>query len=261
MRRWSFALLTCLPLAAQEPAPESARYVEVDYRKVERRIGKPPAALVDPRYALLVLDLAGTNRCWAVTDRSAKDAPFHDVLYLDLDSDGDLTEPGERFAGQHKPDGKAAGLEMAFRIPELRVPGTDLVHKDFLLSTAPKQDRTGFWFRLRWNGRHELSGGYGPLGMNTTAWGDSPANAPILRPCPFGVLRFATWGDQRLSGIAGSAIHVNVIVGNPGSGPDTMMVVDEHFLDLKKDELTVTVIARDAAGKEVRETSRIAAHC
>ena len=52
-----------------------------------------------------------------------------------------------------------------------------------------------------------------------------------------------------------------MIVGSPGSGPNTLMVVDENFLDLERDALTVTVIAKDKYGKRVSATSRIHKHC
>jgi len=250
-------LLPCLPLLAQDPK----HYVEVDYSKVERRLAKEPAYVGAPRYALFVLDLAGTNRTWAVLDKSTKDAPFYDVLYLDLDGDGDLTDSDERFVGKRDAKYAAAGMEMSIRIAEIRVPATTLVHKNFLLSTSPKTNRTGFWFRMHWDGKHEMSGGYGPTGMNTTTWGESPPKAPILRPCPLGPLHFATWGDEVIELPRGGATKVNVIVGNRGSGPDTLCVVDEKFVDLERDELTVTVIAKDALGKTVTETSRIREHC
>ena len=253
------ALLSGLPLIAQAPAP--ARYVEVDYSKVDRRLAKEPTWIAQPLYALFVLDLAGAYRVVAAVDKSAPDAPFYDVLYLDLDADGDLTEPGERFAGVRDKGRADAGLEMSFRIEQIPVPGTALVHKKFLLSTAPKKDRTGFWFQMLWNGKHEMSGGYGQLGLNTNAWTQSLAKAPILRPCPHGPLHFATWGDDAIELKPGGATNVNVIAGNLGSGPDTLCVVDENFIDLQRDELTVTVIAKNRKGETVTETSRIKKHC
>ncbi len=162
---------------------------------------------------------------------------------------------GKRFVGTRDADLAAAGLELTIRIGEIRVPGTALVHKDFLLSTSPKAGCQGFWFRMQWDGEQEMSGGYGPTGMNTTIWSESPEEAPILRPCPLGPLSFATWGDPVIGLPAGGATKVNVVVGNAGSGPDTLAVVGEHFLDLTRDELLVTVIAQDAQGQTVTEMS------
>lgn len=262
------SIVSCLPLAAQAAPPAAAAkparttaYVEIDYAKVERRIAKEPGYVAEPRYAMFVFDLAGSHRVWMVADKSQPAAPYYDVLHVDLDGDGDLTEAGERFTGKLDEKAAAAGMAMAIRVGDIRVPGTDLVHAKFLVSTAPKQDRSGFWFRMYWAGKHEMSGGYGATGLDTTTWGASPATAPIFRPCPFGPLSFATWGDATIGLRPGQLTHVNVIVGNAGSGPNTLAVVDENFLDLERDELSVTVIASDRDGKPVQETTRILKHC
>jgi hypothetical protein len=241
-------------------------YVDVDYTKVQvpRRLAMlaaTKAAGIDRRYAMFVLDLVGKYQVWAIADKSTPETPFHDVLYFDLDGDGDPTELGERFDGTRNPGAARAGLEMAIRVPQIRVPSTALVHKDFLLSTSPKAGRTGFWFRMTWNGVQEMSGGYGTTGLDTTTWGKSPQEAPVFRPCPLGPMSFGTWGSSAITLPAGGAQKVNVIVGNAGSGPNTLAVVDEHFLDLSRDELLVTVIAKDAQGQTITETSRISDHC
>ena len=259
MRTLLVSFSFALPLCAQA-APDSG-YVEVDYTKIERKLGKEPKYSGEPRYALFVFDLAGKHRVWMVADKTSAGVPYHDVLYADLDGDGDLTEAGERFAGKYDPSKAAAGIAMTITIGDVRVPGTDLVHKKFRVSTSPKAGRGGFWFQLWWAGKHEMSGGYGCKGIDTTVWGTSPANAPIFRPCPAGPLSFATWGDPDLELTAGDDLHVNVIAGNAGSGPNTLAVVDENFLDLERDELTVTVLAKDSKGETVRATSRIKKHC
>ncbi len=249
------------PPAAPAPAPDPLRYQEIDYATLDRRIAREPVYIAEPRYALFVLDLAGRFRCWAVADKSAPDAAHYDVLYFDRDGDGDLTEPGERITGQYDAARAAAGLGLTLGIGDVKVPGTELVHTKFRLSTTPKAGRCGFWFQLRWNGEQEMSGGYGPVGIDTTTWQPSAATAPVFRPCPHGPLSFGAWGSKTLELRAGQPFHLNVIAGNAGSGPDTLAVVDEHFLDLKLDRLLVTVIARDKDGREVRAQSRIQDHC
>src|SRR5262249_34349932 len=154
-----------------------------------------------------------------------------------------------------------AGTAMTIRVGDLRVPGTDLVHTKLLLSTSPKDKRTGFWFRMYWNGGTEMSGGYAPVGLSTTTSGARAQAAPVFRPCPAGPLSFACYSDGKLHLRAGTKEHLNVIAGNAGSGPDTLAVVDEKFLDLGKDALTVTVIAKDGKGAEVKATTRIKEHC
>ena len=260
MRRFPIVVLALAGTLLAQAAGKPTNYVEVDYAKVERTVRRAPECL-EPRHAMFVFDLAGTFRVWMIAAKSAKNVPYHDVLYVDLDGDGDLTRPEERFVGKLDPSLAAAGMAMTIRVGDIKVPGTELVHTKFLLSTAPKKDRSGFWFRMQWAGKHEVSGGYGALGIDTTAWGSSADKAPIFRPCPVGPLAFATWGDEVIELQPGLATKVNVIVGNPGSGPNTLAVVDEHFLDLAKDELLVTVVAKNKRGEVVQETSRIQEHC
>ena len=59
----------------------------------------------------------------------------------------------------------------------------------------------------------------------------------------------------------GEETKVFLVVGNRGSGGDTLCTLDEEFLDLSKDVITATLIARDADGDEVRTTNRIQGHC
>ena len=259
--------LPCIGIQdAQEPADAKIEnteppYVELDYDKVERRIAKEPAYTAEPRYALFVFGPAGKTRVWTVLDKSAKDAPHYDVLYVDLDADGDITEDGERFETQYSERMARAGMAITFTIPKLKVPGTDWVHERFRISTVRKAGRKGIFFQIKWRGEVALSGGYGDIGSDVTIWSATAAKAPILRPNPRGPLSFATWGSKALVFRPGKATHLNVIAGNRGGGPDTLAVVDDEFIDLKKNELRVTVIAKNALGKEVRARSRISEHC
>ncbi|MBK8977600.1 MAG: hypothetical protein IPM29_16945 [Planctomycetes bacterium] len=258
----ALACAACLgTLGAQATAPAGASYREIDYATLDRSIVAEPDYAAEPRYALFVFGHAGEARMWAVLDKSDPALDHYDVLYFDRDADGDLTDDGERIAGRYDEGRAKAGMAVTLRIGELAVPGTDLVHTDFVICTVPKSGRRGVWFRLKWNGGTTVSGGYGATGMDTTAWATSPAAAPVLRPDPNGPLSFGTWGDDRIEMKIGGATHVNVIAGNRGSGPDTLAVVDEDFIDLLLDELRVTVIARRADGGEVRTISRITEHC
>src|SRR5262245_54885020 len=253
-------LLILFALVAAATA-QTQRYTPVDYQQLDRTIRKEPKYVAEPRYALFVFDLAGKHRVWAVADKTSKDAQYYDVLYLDLNGDGDLTQPGERFVGKFDEKMVPAGMGMTIRVGDIAVPGEDLVHTKFLVSTSPKAGRDGFWFRLYWGGREEVSGGYAALGTSSTTWQPAASKAPVFRPCPHGPLAFAIWNDAPLQLRAGQTAELNVIVGNAGGGPDTLAVVDEHFLDLGRDELTVTVIAKDSSGGEVRESTRIKKHC
>ena len=83
-----FCFLTvviCLALADQTRA--------VDLAKIDRSLRKEPAyESKQPQYCLLVWGPEAKTRVWVVLDG--------DVLYLDRNGNGDLTDPGERIAAQ-----------------------------------------------------------------------------------------------------------------------------------------------------------------
>lgn len=256
------AVVAAASLLAGGPRPPPAPHPsDPDLTKIERRIAKEPKYVAAPRYALFVLDEAANFRAWAVFDKSTPDAPFYDVLYFDRNGDGDLTDPAERFVGKRDASLIPAGLEMLVKVGDVPVPGTKLVHRGLRFSTSPKEGRIGFWFEMKWNGGTEVSGTYGPAGIDNAEWAESPEKAAIIHPDPNGTLAFALYGQKPVQLTIGGETHLAVLVGHPGLGKDTLAVVDEHFLDLEKDQLIVTVVAKDAAGKEVATTSRIKGHC
>ncbi len=267
------SLTTCLLASllgtiawSQEEGPTGAPvedefYRAVDYGKIERKIDREPTYVADPLHALFLFGPSGQARMWAVLDRSKKELPYHDVLYFDLNANGNLTDAGERFTAKYDEERAKAGMAITFKIAELPVPGTDWVHESFRISTVRKKGRKGIFFVMKWRGREDMSGGYGLLGSDVTRWTGSARTAPIIRPNPMGPLSFATWGDEEIVMPVAGETHVNVVAGNRGSGPDTLAVVDENFIDLEVDALWVTVIGRDEHGKEVRARSRITEHC
>jgi hypothetical protein len=234
---------------------------EVGFGKIDRNIAKQPQYIAKPLYAMFIMDDEGRSRHWAVLDKSKADLPYYDVLYFDITGNGDLTEPSKRFVGKYDKALEPAGMGLTIRVGDVRVPGTKLVHKDFLISTTPKAGRKGIWFRIKWDGETEMSGGYSRVGLDNTQYGASPRSAPVLWPCPRARLTFGIWDDAVPALTIGQARRINFIVGNWGSGPDTLAVVDERFLIADQDRLFATIIARDERGREVRERTQIKGHC
>lgn len=71
-----------LPLLLVTPAS-----LATDLAKIDRTIAKEPAYRTKtPKYGLLVFGPEGKDRVWLVHDG--------DVLYVDRNGNGDLTEPG-----------------------------------------------------------------------------------------------------------------------------------------------------------------------
>ncbi len=61
-----------------------------DLHKIERTIAKEPAYKNKPKYCLLVFGPEATTRVWLVQDG--------DLLYVDRNANGDLTEKDEQVA-------------------------------------------------------------------------------------------------------------------------------------------------------------------
>jgi hypothetical protein len=62
---------------------------EVDLSSIERSIAKEPSYVSTPKYCLLVFGHKAEKRAWIVKDGHQ--------LFVDVNQNGDLTDPGERF--------------------------------------------------------------------------------------------------------------------------------------------------------------------
>jgi hypothetical protein len=131
-------------------------------------------------------------------------------------------------------------------------------HENLLFATIPKKGRKGVWFSMMWRGREKVAGGSSKTGYDNTVWGPSATKAPILRPTVEGPLGFAIWGGPRKPKLRiGRDNRLSFIVGNPGSGPDTLCYVTDEFLVPGKDRIFATVIATDRKGKRLTARSEI----
>ena len=113
-------------------------------------------------------------------DKSHESSPRFNRLYLDLNGNGDLTEPGEVFNGEN--DSRSGGS--IFKLPKLLDPGTGAVHKEFVLTWRPKSERMQEWtsFKMKWRGDEITMGPYGPYRETYQGFGRTPKEAPIFVP-------------------------------------------------------------------------------
>ncbi|HKS16339.1 MAG TPA: hypothetical protein VJU16_03450 [Planctomycetota bacterium] len=237
-------------LLAQQAAP-------IDYSKIERKILREPTYVGKPQYALFLLDEKGDFRVWAVLDRTTPEMTHPNVLYLDLNANGDITEKGERFVTSRDEESmKERGSTIS--VPAIRVRGLDLMHEEFTVTSYRRDTTVGIYFKLKWAGREPMAGAYGLSGTSPVPWGATAAEARIFHPNPHGPLSFALWGDPVLQ--LGQDNNVNLFAGNPGSG-GSYSVVSDKFLRAGKDRIFVTVVAKDGAGKEVRLRTEILGRC
>src|SRR2546425_12221632 len=82
--QWLVPALACLSAGGPPASPPA-----FDLTKIDRTIAKEPQyQSKSPKYGLLVFGPKADKRVWLVLDK--------DVLYVDINGNGDLTEPGEK---------------------------------------------------------------------------------------------------------------------------------------------------------------------
>ncbi|MCU0704862.1 MAG: RNA polymerase sigma factor [Fimbriiglobus sp.] len=98
---------------AKKPADEpKAATVPVKPSDIDRAIGQEPKYAGTPMYCLLAFDAEAKQRVWLVHDG--------DTLYVDKNGNGDLTDDGEKVAGQ-KLEGRDGGV--GFTVGDVTVGG------------------------------------------------------------------------------------------------------------------------------------------
>ena len=109
----------------------------VDLEKVDRKILKQPVyQSKSPKYCLLLFGPEAATRVWLVLD--------DDVVYLDRNHNGDLTEPGKRFLLKEEkqldiPGGKGC------RLGDLIEADGKTVHRDLRIAVwGPEENRAKF---------------------------------------------------------------------------------------------------------------------
>jgi hypothetical protein len=221
-----------------------------DFSKVNRELVSEPAYTGTPRYALILLGPDDRHRVWLAVDESKPGAAHYDVLYADLDGDGKLGEPGERFgiASRHED-------RWTFEPGPVAIAGCDLKVDRFRVNYYFEKETRFFFLTLRIDQKVRLYGG----SRQDLRFGDSRASAPVLRAHPYGPLTLRLTLPDHLR--PGSQTKLTLNAGIPGSTPDAYLAVDERFLDLENGKLTADLVARSAGGKDVKKTFRLKNYC
>jgi hypothetical protein len=132
MRKLSFIVALLLANIAAVSA------AAVDLTKIDRTIAKEPAYKAKPKYCLLVFGPEAKMRVWLVLDG--------DVLYVDRNGNGDLTEKGERVAD---PDS-------AYEPGDITEPGGQTKHTGLLV----KREKDGMVISCRTEGKYRQRTGH-----------------------------------------------------------------------------------------------------
>jgi hypothetical protein len=225
-------LLLALPLVAIGSAPASA----TDLTKIDRTIAKEPAYKSKPQYCLLVFGLQARFRVWLVRDG--------DVLYVDRNGNGDLTEAGEQVKRHAHPT-------IFFRAGDITQADEKLTHRDLSVMFeetwgAVKVTPAG----LREQQTPRFASGYWDTD-DPLRFADKPHRAPIIH--------FAGPLTMRLENLSvlergNKPSELRVRIGTPGLGKGTFAHFGPSYLTtwMKKKVLaTIEFPAKKGGPKQI----------
>jgi hypothetical protein len=214
-----------------------------DLKKIPRSIGKEPAYTNKPRYALAVFGADAKFRVWLVLDG--------DVLYVDKNGNGDLTEAGEKHVGKKDRSG-----EIHFKIGDINVgSGT---YADMEVRVGPLSD-----YQEEYADSPQFAKilAVDPTALHYSVNVDVPVSQPlkddkgrvvkslkhyVLMADANGILQFAKrsedapifhfggawsiWPSDRQKLILGRSEEFTARIGTPGLGPGTLAIIQYHTL-------------------------------
>jgi hypothetical protein len=224
---------------------------EVDLSKIDRTIGKEPKYNAEtPIYGLVVFGPQAKTRVWMALDQSKPDAAGYDVLYADLNGNGDLTEPEERHTERDS--------QGRFQLPNFTDPATGARLTAFTVRAGDSPEES-VMVSVRWRGDAKMGGGYPeePDG-GYLKFAKTPADAPVLWANGDGPFRFQRWYSGELT--IGGSDDFKVFVGQQGIGPSSFWAFQQHFLPASEG-VEATLIYQDAQGQERRAASRLNDRC
>jgi hypothetical protein len=173
-----------------------------DLTKIDRTIAREPAYKTRPRYGLLVFGPETKARVWLVLDG--------DVLYVDKNGNGDLTEKGERIKEERLNDQTNTFPIGELSLPEDRFPRNTsglAILRDRRPGAAPGPLRLTITINQKtWLGTfHKLA--------------DRPRDAPILHFNFNGPLTFLCLSPPTFT--PGKTSNLVIHIGTPGLGEKT----------------------------------------
>jgi hypothetical protein len=228
MRVVSAPVVLLLAVLAAAPTGRAA-----DLTQIERRTQKEPAYQTkSPAYCLLAFGPEAKAKVWLVYDDTA------DLLYVDRNGDGDLTDPGEVVKAKGQKTSTFDDLEVKaarFEVGQLNEPGGKGVHANVVVEMQVYRGRKkGFFISaakvsMDTNGKLRQEAGFGKF-----AFAPRPDQAPVLHfdgpltvfialephrqiDVDRGVLNPA---KAEVGHLAGGPVDFRVNVGTPGLGDD-----------------------------------------
>jgi hypothetical protein len=236
-------------LAAQLHAAEV-----VDLNKLDRRLAKEPSYNAgEPLYGLVVFGHQAKTRVWMVLDKSNADQDVFDVLYADLNGNGDLTDASERFT-----DENATASASRFSLPDFTDPASGITHTEFNFR-ATRGARPTFMITIKWRGELQFGGGYAEVADDGyMSFAASPQEAPIVWINGDGPFRFQRWYSDKLR--IGEADDFKVFLGQQGVGKHSFASFQCHALP-EEEPVLATLIYQDKDGNQQHADYELKERC
>jgi hypothetical protein len=203
----SFLSTTLLGLAFGLPASAA------DLDGIERSIAKEPAYQSKPAYCLLAFGSEARTRVWLVLDGN--------VLYVDRNANGDLTEPGERVDIWERL-GFNAGFGTEWKAGTITEPTGATRHTDLIVRRMGFGPSTSYTVYVTVEGKRRQYAGIDEGWV--LQFSNQPRNAPLIHfggplamkllPIPKQVLRR---GDK--------PSDLTAVIGTPGRGKGTLAML------------------------------------
>ena len=233
----------------------------VDYAKIDRTIAREPAyASKAPRYCLLAYGPEAKARVWLVLDG--------DVLYVDRNGNGDLTEHGKRIVGKATPfqvqGDTLSGKALSFEIDE--VPGLGKEPWPHAVRLTLRRDGAGDWvIRSMWDGYWAEEVPFGrtkpercyqlsQLLEGSVPFADRPRDAAVVH---FGgplTMTVMEWGGDtsKRKLVRGKETRLSVMVGTPVAGrEETAFVRLRYIRQVSTPSAVIEFPNQDPAGKPI----------
>jgi hypothetical protein len=192
--------------------------VATDLSKIDRTIRKEPVyKSKSPKYCLLVFGAEAAARVWLVLDG--------DILYVDRNGNGDLTEDGDRVRSAKLPprlEKEKSNVEVFFNLRDLEPLGGKVDRKYPRIAVMRVKDR-GYSLGV------EL--GEGRLQVNfddRLQWSDRAREAPVLHfdgPLTLELVDNARDGYFEVVKKFNKKFHLHAVIGTRGAGKHTFVAL------------------------------------
>jgi hypothetical protein len=243
-----------------------------DLTKVDRKIRvEPTYQSKSPKYCLLALGADAKTKVWLVQDG--------DTLYADLNGNGDLTEPGERFKMKHEEATYRTFDVGEFKLDGLTYSGFGFTQMKAAPETVGNPDE---WERLKrsspdaWMWMMAITAerpgdDFRPLpkkisyiingdGNGMLLFADKPQDAPLIHINGPWTLALQ---DRKQRLIPGHSKMLQIGVGTQGVGPGTFawVLYDKTIPDNVYPEVEITYPTKSAGEEPIRRKYTLKQRC